>query len=252
VQADPARRAVISPHCTFPRCVDSLNRSRYPGANVTNRLAILLVLALFGAASLAIGSSACGSGPYTGKPERLKKPRAKKRPADAAVAEQRDEGKGDGDGEGEGAEKSGKKESAADGAGAAASDEPCRTNFFAEPKSSPRKSKEARAMAIEADPGLRDAEGQSGPARQELVTAALATLTNALEKDPYAPEPTYKMAVAYALVGRKSCSLALLERLKGLATMPEVEKEAQRAIQRAARDPAFQPFDKEARTALGL
>jgi hypothetical protein len=219
-----------------------------------NRLAILLVLALFGAASLAVGSSGCGSGPYSGKPERLKKPTPKKRPsADASRDQVAPDSGEDGGGQG-GAEKSGKEgeEAGADKSGTAISDEQCRTNFFAEPKATPRKSKEARAMAIEADPGLRDAETESGAARQELVSTALATLSNALDKDPYAPEPTYKMAVAYALVGRKSCSLALLERLKGLAAMPEVEKEAQRAIQRAARDPAFQPFDKEARTALGL
>jgi hypothetical protein len=217
-----------------------------------NRLAILLVVALFGAASLAVGSSGCGSGPYTGKPDRLKKPRPKKRPStDGSPAEIADESGGDDRGGDGGAEKGGNK-AAKDAEQEAMSDEQCRTNFFAEPKAAPRKSKEARAMAIEADPGLRDAEAQSGAARQDLAVEALATLSNALDKDPYAPEPTYKMAVAYALLGRKSCSLALLERLKGLAAMPEVEKEAQRAIQRAARDPAFQPFDKEARTALGL
>jgi hypothetical protein len=221
-----------------------------------NRLAILLVVVLFGAAWLTVGSTGCGSGPYTGKPERLKKPRPKKRPStdvsrDQVAADSTDESGDEGGGK-SGAEKSGTKDGDAAEAGTAMSDEQCRTNFFAEPKAGPRKSKEARAMAIEADPGLRDAETQSGAAREELVSSALATLTNALDKDPYAPEPTYKMAVAYALVGRKSCSLALLERLKGLAAMPEVEKEAQRAIQRAARDPAFQPFDKEARTALGL
>ncbi len=71
----------------------------------------------------------------------------------------------------------------------------------------------------------------------------MGTLSNALAKDPYGPEPTYKLAVAYALLGRKSCSLALLERLKGLAGMPDVEKEASRTIQRAvarSRVPAVQ------------
>ena len=42
-----------------------------------------------------------------------------------------------------------------------------------------------------------------------------------------------------------------LERLKQLGTLPDVEKEAQRTIQRAARDPAFSAFQKEAKTALG-
>jgi hypothetical protein len=84
-----------------------------------------------------------------------------------------------------------------------------------------------------------------------MVIEAMGTLSNALRKDPYGPEPTYKLAVAYALVGKKKCSLALLERLKQLATLADVEKEASRTIQRAARDPAFAAFQKEAKTALG-
>lgn len=201
-----------------------------------NRLAILFALAMFGAASIPVGLTGCGSGPYTGKAERLKKPRAKKRPKDkVGPTEVAQDGGTDG-----------KKEKAA------ISDEQCRTNFFAEPRKTSRNAKEARNMAIQTDTSLRDAESQEGPARQQLVVEAMATLSNALMKDPYGPEPTYKLAVAYALVGRKSCSLALLERLKGLAGMAEVEKEASRTIQRASRDPAFAPFNKEARTALGL
>ena len=191
------------------------------------RLAILLVVATFGAASVA----GCGSGPYTGTPERLKKPRAKKRPDDKVAPSEVADGK------------SSKP--------ATISDEQCRTNFFAEPKRGPRRSKEARTMAMQADSSLLAAERQFGPARQQLVIEAMGTLSNALGKDPYGPEPTYKLAVAYALVGQKSCSLALLERLKGLSAMPDVEKEAARTIQRAARDPAFEPFAKEARTAMG-
>jgi hypothetical protein len=195
-----------------------------------NRLAILVLLAL-GAATLAAG---CGSGPYTGSPERLKKPRAKKRPdSDKNKPTEVAEGTGPG----------GK---------VALSEEKCRTNFFAEPRKTPRRAKEARNMAIQADSSLVAADRQLGPARQQLVVEAMGTLSNALVRDPYGPEPTYKLAVAYAMLGHKSCSLALLERLKGLAGMPDVEKEAARAIQRASRDAAFEPFGKEARTAMGL
>jgi len=197
-----------------------------------NRLAILLTLAAF-AVPLTSGAAGCGSSPYTGSPERLKKPRAKKRPADKVAPTEVAEG------------------GAAGAGGSAVSDEKCRTNFFAEPKKTPRKAKEARTMAVQADSSLLAAERQFGPARQQLVVEAMGTLSNALARDPYGPEPTYKLAVAYALVGKKSCSLALLERLKGLAAMPDVEREATRTIQRAARDPAFEPFGKEARTAMG-
>ena len=197
-----------------------------------NRLAILLAAAVIGTAATPLGLAGCG--PYTGKPEPLKKPHAKKRPENKVVpTEVADPG-------------------GAGGKSAPSSEEKCRTNFFAEPKKGPRRSKEARNMAIQADSSLLAAERQTGPKRQELVVEAMATLSSALGKDPYGPEPTYKLAVAYALVGRKSCALALLERLKGLSAMADVEKEASRTIQRASRDPAFEPFGKEARTALGL
>jgi hypothetical protein len=96
------------------------------------------------------------------------------------------------------------------------------------------------------------AERQAGPARQQAVVDAIGTLANALRKDPYAPEPTYKLAVAYALLGKKSCSLALLERLKSLATIETQAEHTDRVIQQASRDPAFSAFQKEAKTALGL
>jgi hypothetical protein len=194
-----------------------------------NRL-VILVFAALGATTLAAG---CGSGPYSGSPERLKKPKAKKRPdGDKAKPTEVAEGTG--------------------GTGVVLSEEKCRTNFFAEPRKTPRKIKEARSMAIQADSALVAADRQFGPSRQQLVVEAMGTLSNALSKDPYGPEPTYKLAVAYAMLGHKSCSLALLERLKGLSGMPDVEKEASRAIQRASRDPAFEAFGKEARTAMGM
>lgn len=189
------------------------------------RLAILLALVLGAGTAL----TACGSGPYTGKPEKLKKPREKKRPEGATTASEVSDG----------------------GAKPAMSDEDCRTNFFAEPIKGKRQKAEARGMAMQAESALIAAERQFGPQRQQMVIEAMGTLDNALRKDPYGPEPTYKLAVAYALVGKKKCTLALLERLKQLGTLPDVEKEAQRTIQRAARDPAFSAFQKEAKTALG-
>jgi hypothetical protein len=192
-----------------------------------NRLAILLVAVLVGV-PLTLSGGGCGSGPYSNPPERLKKPRAKKRPEGAPTASE---------------------VTAAEAA--AMSDEQCRTNFFADPHRGRRFARDAHVMSNRADSTLVAAERQFGPGRQALVIEAMATLSNALKKDPYGPEPTYKLAVAYALVGKKSCSLALLERLKSLTTMPEVEKEARRTIQRATRDPAFGPFEKDARTALG-
>ena len=188
------------------------------------RLAILL------ATSLGLAAApGCGPGPYTGKPEKLKKPRAKKRPAGETVAtEVTDEVKP-----------------------VEVSNEQCRTNFFAAPYTSKRYKAEAKGMAMQAEQSLVAAERQFGPARQQLVVEAMGTLSNALRKDPYNPEATYKLSVAYAILGKKACTMALLERLKLLETMAGVEQEAHRVIERAARDPAFGPFQKEAKTTLG-
>jgi hypothetical protein len=132
-------------------------------------------------------------------------------------------------------------------------EEPCRTNFFADAPRGRRQLPAARRMTSEADAVLvrAEAEPAGAAARQERVVDAMELLINALGRDPYAPEPTYKLAVAYALVGYKACSLSLLERLKALTGMPEVEEEAGRAVQRAVRDPAFEAWRGDARRVLG-
>lgn len=184
---------------------------------------ILLLCALLGA-SFALASSGCAS-PYSGKPERLKKPKAQKPDDDEK------------DGEGE-------------GSATAELDDKCRTNFFEEPTKK-RREKDARNLSAQADRMLFDAEGKQGPERQSGVVEALSKLSNALKADPYGPEPTYQMAVAYALVGKKGCSVRLLERLVELRKHPAVAAEADRVIKRALHDQRFEPFRKDADTALG-
>jgi hypothetical protein len=183
------------------------------------RLLLSTVLALAIAAPLASCSS-----PYDAKAERLKKPKKKKRPDEPDAGP--DEGT------------------------TVAEDDQCRTNFFAEPTKK-RASRDGRRLAGQADGLLLDAEKTDGARRSNLIVEALGKLSNALRKDPYGPEPTYKMAVAYAMAGRRSCSIKLLDRLNTLQKHPDVDKEAARAVQRALRDPAFEGFRKDANSALG-
>lgn len=177
---------------------------------------------------LALAAPAAGcSSPYAGKPERLRKPKEKKRPeGDEAPAEVTDDAKPADDG--------GK----------------CRTNFFAKPTKQ-RNARGARRLSDQADGILANAEHADGDHKVSLLIDAINKLSNALAKDPYAPVPTYKLAVSYAMAGRKSCALALLDRLKTLQKHPDVERETHRTIQRAVRDPAFDSFRKEADQALG-
>lgn len=188
---------------------------------MTQRILLALILVV---GSLAV--SGCRH-PYSGDPETLKKPRKKKRkdPPPPELPK---------------------------GAETAVQEEPCRTNFFDQP---PRKVKRqtgsARDLAREADQSLLEAESAEGESRLSAVLQAMSKLSNALKKDPYGPEPTFKYAVAYALAGRKACALAFLQRLNALTQWPDTQKEADRVIQRALREPAFQPFRKEADGAMG-
>jgi len=185
---------------------------------------MLIRIFLLAAMVSLVASSGCKH-PYSGKPERLKKPRPKKPKEEkgpTVVVK------------------------------AKAMDTKCRTNFFADPtRVGRRRSREARAMAKKADRILMEAEKADIEDRVPIVTDAMGTLDNALGKDPYGPLPTYKLAVAYALIGKKGCALALLERLKVLQSHPPVEKEATRTVKRAVRDLAFDRFRDDARAALG-
>jgi hypothetical protein len=126
----------------------------------------------------------------------------------------------------------------------------CRTNFYGDPHRGTRRADEAREMARLSDGVLLRAERSRGEEREAAVLEAMSQLVAALERDPYGPEPTYKLAVAYALVDRRACSLRLLERVAELQALPEVAAEAGRMIQRAKRDMIFDAFRDEADAAL--
>ncbi len=176
-------------------------------------------LLLTGFLLVCFGLVGC-AGPYSGKPERLSKPKPRKRPKTAETA--------------------------------ISYEENCRTNFFDAPVSWDASSaRAARNQAKRADTKLVAADSQRGVAQVRTLKAALSTLRNALRKDPYSPEATYKLSVAYALLRQKGCSVALLGRLFQLTKHANVGDEAKRAVQRAVGDPSFGPFRKDALAALG-
>ena len=186
------------------------------------RLCLSSALAL--ALALAVGAPLSGcSSPYEGKSERLKKPKKKKRPKDDKAQ--------------------------------AATEEPpvedkCNPNFFDEPTKK-RNARAGRRLAGQAEGLLVDADRTDDANRKRLIVEALDKLTNALKKDPYGPEPTLRMAVAYAMAGRRSCSIKLLERLNALQGHPDVAKQAARTVKRALSEEAFEKFRKDANKALG-
>lgn len=199
-------------------CVDGANLP----ICMASRLAVVLVTALVGG-GFAFSTVGCAH-PYSGKPERLRKPRKKKKPK--------------------------KKED--DKTAEVQWDEKCRTNFFDKPTKR-RRPRSSKRMAKQADSLLVAAESKEGKERVTLVNDAVSKLKSALKKDPYGPEATYKLAVAYALVAKKGCAIELLKRLQALTTHtnPKIEAEASLAVKRAANDIAFDGFRKDANAALG-
>ncbi|WP_428269588.1 hypothetical protein [Haliangium sp.] len=183
------------------------------------RSVIACLAVVIGLGFITVAGGAC-SGPYSGKAERVKRPKEKKRPESEQTAE------------------------------SLAVDDQCRSNFFA-PPTTRRNARLGRSLSKQAETTLYAAEAKEGRERILTVQEAMGKLTNALEADPYGPAPTYKLAVAYALVGKKGCALALLDRLQMLTRMPEVESEANRVINQALRDQAFDPYRKEADAAMG-
>ncbi|MCG8418363.1 MAG: hypothetical protein MJE77_10515 [Proteobacteria bacterium] len=172
----------------------------------------------------AITAEAGCAHPYSGKPEKLKKPRKKRKPESAQQAEN---------------------------AEAPVLDEKCRTNFFADNSRVRRRTRTSRQLTRQAEEILLEAERQEGSSRITAVGDALGKLRNALQADPYSAEATYRMAAAYASVGKKGCAVALLQRLNDLTKMPAAEASAERAINRALRDQSFDLFRKDADQALG-
>jgi Flp pilus assembly protein TadD len=186
------------------------------------RLSVILLALLVGTA-FTVMSTGCAH-PYSGKPEKLKKPRKKKRPPVEASEEAATE---------------------------IVWDEECRANFDDDKKALRRKPSAAKSLTKQANGMLLDAESMGGPARINTVIEAISKLKNALKKDQFNPEATFKLAVAYALVRRKGCALRLLERLNELQKMEEVTRKAQLAIKRATKEPAFDGFRKDADAAMG-
>ena len=181
----------------------------------------IIILAMAAFVGTSVAQSGCAH-PYSGKPERLSKPKKKSRPEPT-------------------------EEEAAAGP---VLDDKCKADFFGDPTTK-RKTSQANGLTQQAEEILSEAEGREGPALISAVTDALSKLRNSLKADPYLPEATYKMAVAYALVGKKGCSLMLLQRLQDLTKMPEVSDKADRIINKALRDQTFDLFRKDADAAMG-
>jgi predicted Zn-dependent protease len=185
--------------------------------NLGSRLALVASLAM---AAAPVLTAAC-SGPYESAPEKVKRPTKKNRPPDAPVV-----------------------------AAEIKYDDECKAKFQEDGSRVRRRSPTPQIEA--GDAAMQGIDSQPDPAaRAGLAVDAINKYKNALGQDPYSATATYKLAVAYALVRKKGCALALLKRLAELQKNPDFESEATRMIKSVDDEPAFKGFKKDALTAAG-
>ena len=165
--------------------------------------------------------SAC-SAPYDAASEKLKRPAKKVRPPETPVADV-----------------------------VIKYDEDCKTKFEEDAKHVIRRSPAGQIAA--GDSAMTSIDTTTDPATKAgFAVDAINKYKNALGQDPYSAVATYKLAVSYALVLKKGCSLALLKRLTVLAKHPDFEADATRMIKSVDDEPAFKGFHKDALNAAGL
>lgn len=89
-------------------------------------------------------------------------------------------------------------------------------------------------------------------AKTNLLIDSIQQYGNALEKDPYNPEATLKLARAYDMAARKGCALRLLGRIAKLADNPLFEKKANLVLDDLdANKQWFGDYRREAMSAAG-
>lgn len=186
------------------------------------------IIALAIACCVGLGTAAGCSGLYSGKPEKVKRPKTEKMPEEAPVTT---------------AEIQWVTE--------------CKASFQEEPAGmiAKHKKNESRVrpqieqgvalLEQAADPSITD-EQKAGNVKQ-----AINVLRRVLDDAPYSPRATYNLAVAYARARRKECSKALLKRLAALEKYPDFQAEAKRMIDTAQEDSTLKLFEKEMLESLG-
>lgn len=161
---------------------------------------------------------------YGGKPEKLKNPEKRHKPADAPEAEV-----------------------------VIKYVEDCSANFRDDPKRVFRDTSTSNTLVGGGDDALGQADKAKDPASQaELLKVSIDKYRNALSKDPYNAEATLKLAIAYDRVYRKGCALKLLARLAALEANPKFQKEAKRAADQVNDSKEwFKGYRKDAVAAVG-
>ncbi len=91
---------------------------------------------------------------------------------------------------------------------------------------------EGQRLADQGYANLKTAEGGdvARSTRESSITDAVNLFITALAADPYNIHATYGLAAAYAMIGRKQCSINLLTRLLQMRPHPSKHAEVEAAI----------------------
>ena len=173
---------------------------------------------------LVAGSVAACQPLYGGKPEKLRNPERKKKPDEPPEA-----------------------------AIQVKYIEECVASFRDDPKGVRPDTGRSNALVGDGDTALSQVPKAKDPASQaELIKQSIDKYRSALIKDPYNQEATLKLAVAYDMVYRKGCALALLKRISALESNPKYRNAAKRVADEVADNAQlFKGYRKDAVSAVG-
>jgi len=132
--------------------------------------------------------------------------------------------------------------------------EECVASFRDKPKHvRPEETRLSNRLVGDGDTVLAQFSKATDPAAQaELIKQSIDKYRSALVNDPYNQEATLKLAVAYDVVYRKACALALLKRIAALEANPTYKSAAKRVADEVADTPAmFKGYRKDAVSAVG-
>ena len=130
----------------------------------------------------------------------------------------------------------------------------CKADFQADPKKVPPAQPQLSSQLIgDGDTAIANSDKAAEPAAQAgLLKEGIDKYRNALLKDPFSPEATLKLALAYDRVYRKGCAIAMLKRLATLATNPNFAKASNAAIDSISDNSQwFKRYRKDAISAVG-
>ena len=131
--------------------------------------------------------------------------------------------------------------------------EDCTANFRDDPKLAKPNPGLANQLVGDGDTALQNANKAKDPTSQaELIKISIDKYRNALIKDPYNHEATLKLALAYDMVLRKGCALAMLKRIASMMANPKYAKLANAKADEVVDNTSwFKGYRKDAVTAVG-